>query len=70
MSEKVIILDDVNFMFDKVELAHITKPHNEGMHYKEIAKKFKREPLEVVLALLHQASEEKVSLRTFGYIQV
>ncbi|HEY4601234.1 MAG TPA: hypothetical protein VIG73_08195 [Cerasibacillus sp.] len=70
MNEQVIILDNANFMFGKVELAHITKFHNEGMHYKEIAKKFKREPLEIVLALLHQASEGKVSLRTFGYIQV
>lgn len=64
--EYVIILDNANFSFGKVELAHITKMHNDGVDYKEIARLFKRDPLEIVLALLHQASEKAMDIRPFA----
>lgn len=60
--DHVILLDSLDFLMHKYELEKITKLHNHGMHYKEIAKATERNPYEVILALLHQVRNGKYML--------
>lgn len=63
----VILLDEYNFRFTVRIINHIVNLHNQGMHYKRIAKKIKCRQLEVLLVLLHVADlgeQEMVSVAT------
>ncbi|MBT2215863.1 hypothetical protein KK120_08875 [Virgibacillus dakarensis] len=54
-SEKyVILLEDLEFCMPKDQLKHITDLHNDGMWIDDIAEEVKRNPYEVLLALIHQ----------------
>lgn len=48
-----IALDDLEFAFHRDELEEIKELHNSGCDYKEISKSVKRDPYEVIIALLH-----------------
>lgn len=52
--ENVILLEDLEFAMPKDQLENITEMHNDGMDFQEIAKEVRRNPYEVIIALLHQ----------------
>lgn len=52
--DNVIMLEGLEFNISKKQLREITELHNEGKTYNEISKTVKRDPYEVILALLHQ----------------
>lgn len=68
LKERVILFGDRDLELDPVELAHITKLHNDGKSYWELSKKFKRPEIEIILALLHQADTGKIGLEPFAYM--
>lgn len=51
----VYIFEDLELAFEKQQLKEITKQWNEGADLKQIAKHHRRKPLEILLALMHQA---------------
>jgi len=55
--EYIIALDGLEFAFSKVQLEQIKELHNAGYHFKDISKIVKRNPYEVIIALLHLARE-------------
>jgi hypothetical protein len=60
------ILDDLELAFPKEQLQQITDDWNSGMELEFVAKKNRRMPEEVFLALFHQARNKKVT-RPFAY---
>lgn len=60
------ILDDLEFAFPKEQIQQITDDWEAGMELEFIAKKNKRMPEEVFLALFHQARKKKIK-RPFAY---
>lgn len=50
----VILLEDLEFCIEKQKLQEITDLHNGGWDFQDIAKQVKRNPYEVLLALIHQ----------------
>ena len=62
----VFILDELEFAFPKEQLNLITKHWNSGMELEDIAKRHKRKPEEVLLALIHQARRNEIE-RPFAY---
>lgn len=63
----VILLEDLDFRLPIIKLSHITKLHNDGMEFEDIAKKMKRDPYEIIIALLHQAKGNRAYLRPIAY---
>ena len=51
----------------KTQLKRITDKHNSGLIIEEIAKEEGRDIYEIILALLHQAKTNKVSLRPLAF---
>jgi len=62
----VIVLEDLDFLWKQKDLIHIAEMWKEGDSVLSIAKHFKRDPDEVVLALLHLAKEKKIKKRKGG----
>jgi len=50
----VILLPNLEFAMSKSQLKTITELHNEGMWIEDIAEEVKRNPYEVLIALIHQ----------------
>ncbi|HSH25992.1 MAG TPA: hypothetical protein VLA13_10740 [Massilibacterium sp.] len=63
----VILLEDLEFAMPKTQLKRITDKHNSGLIIEEIAKEEGRDIYEIILALLHQAKTNKVSLRPLAF---
>ncbi len=63
---RVIVLEELDFVFDRPELSEIAEIWNNGFSVKTIAKKFKRDPDEILLALIHLAKKEKIERRNSG----
>lgn len=62
----VILLEDLEFAMSKEQLLRITKMHNDGYSLEEIMESERRDPYEIILALLHQ-TRKKWLLRPFAY---
>lgn len=60
----VIMLEDLEFAIPRSQLDEITRLHNEGMYFQDIAKEVKRNQYEVIIALLHQVKAGR-SMRPF-----
>lgn len=58
--------EDLDFFWKEEELNRLAKMWHEGMSVMSIAEHYKRDPDEVVLALLHLAKEEKIKKRKGG----
>lgn len=56
----VFVLEDLELAFPREQLSQITKSWNNGRDLDQIAKDFKRQPLEILLALIHQARSNRV----------
>jgi hypothetical protein len=64
---RVIVLEEMNFVWDKPELEEMAQMWESGSSVFSIAEHFKREdPDEVVLAIMHLAKKEKISARKSG----
>ncbi|MDY0396804.1 hypothetical protein ACFSMW_14750 [Virgibacillus halophilus] len=66
--DNIILMEDVEFTMSKEQLKQITMLHNEGWHFKKIANEVKRDPFEVIIALLHQVRHRK-EMRPFAWVE-
>ena len=64
-TEWVILLDWLEFAMSKEQLTRVTDDWNNGSELEEIAIEEQRKPLEILLALIHQAAKGK-KLRPFA----
>lgn len=55
------ILEDFEFYFPKWQLQKITDLHNGGKHIDDISRTVKRKPMEIFLAILHQAEKGEIT---------
>lgn len=58
--KRVIVLEDLNFVWDESELYEIVSMVNEGKDLFQIGKHFKRDPDEILLAFIHLARKDKI----------
>lgn len=63
----IIMLEDLEFAITRKELWHITNLHNAGMRLEDISLEVKRDPYEVIIALLHQARTNRINLRPLAW---
>ena len=64
----VFIFENLELAFEKNQLKQITKDWNNGLDVEKISKKHKRHSTEVLLALIYQASNQKIK-RPFAFIK-
>ena len=64
--KRVIVLEDLNFVWDAPELSELSVMWIDGVSVEEIAEHFDRDPDEVVLAIMHLAREDKITARKSG----
>jgi len=62
----VFIFEDYELAFPKTQLAKITLDWNNGKEIEQISKEQKRHEMEILLALIYQASRNKVN-RPYAY---
>lgn len=55
MDDYVFLLEDMEFAMPKKQLKRVTKRWNQGKGIKEIAKNERRDVIEILFALVHQA---------------
>lgn len=63
---RIIVLEDLNFVWDELELEEVARQWEIGKDVRLIAESFNRDPDEVLLALIHLAKEEMVFRRKGG----
>ena len=56
----VILLEDLEMGISKDQLNDITELHKAGMDFEDISQEVKRDPYEVLVALIHQAKRGHV----------
>ena len=62
----VFLLDDLELVMTKEQLRRVTVAWNNGAELEEIAAEERRHPVEVLLALIHQAKRGNIT-RPFAY---
>lgn len=67
---RVIVLEDLNFIWDQKELIELTKMWEQGKSVIAISSYFDRDPDEIILALMHLAKEERITSRKGGLFGV
>lgn len=65
--DNIIALDGLEFAFPIDQLEKIKNMHNTGYHFNQISQAVKRNPYEVIIALLHLAREGHYLLPIGGY---
>lgn len=65
----IILLETLEFAMPESQLEAITTLHNQGVGYKEISKRVKRNKYEVIIALLHQV-KSGIAMRPFAFMEV
>lgn len=63
---RVVILEDVDFIWDDPELREMSKMWESEVSVKDIATHFKRDADEVLLALIHLARHYRIKSRISG----
>lgn len=63
---RIVVLEDLNFVWDEKELIKISHMWREEKSVTEIGKYFDRDPDEVILALIHLAKCNNISPRKTG----
>ncbi|MDD9312674.1 hypothetical protein PUS82_15470 [Cytobacillus firmus] len=66
--KRVIVLEELNFLWDAPELAEVTDMWMQGEGIQDIAKYFDRDPDEIILALMHLARSDRISQRKGGLL--
>ncbi|MFE8697948.1 hypothetical protein ACFYKT_16525 [Cytobacillus sp. FJAT-53684] len=64
--KRVIVCEEMNFVWDEPELIYITEMWSEGADVRLIANRFDRDPDEVLFALIHLARQDKITRRKGG----
>ncbi|GKU81227.1 helix-turn-helix domain containing protein [Niallia sp. NCCP-28] len=59
----VIVLEEVNFIWDRSELKEIVQMWKKGISLWEMGEYFGRDPDEVMLACIHLAKEKRIQYR-------
>ena len=57
----IFLLEHLEPAMEVEQLDRVITKHNEGIDYKLIAKQERRHPVEIILALIHQASTENIN---------
>ncbi|MEH7342728.1 hypothetical protein V7122_02390 [Bacillus sp. JJ1532] len=65
---RIIVCENLNYFWDEEELFDISSMWHEGNTVEEIAEYFKRDPDEVLIALIHLAREDKITRREGGLL--
>jgi hypothetical protein len=65
---RIVVLEDLNFIWDEEELFDIACMWEDGSSVIYIANYFDRDPDEILLALIHLAREERITQRTGGIL--
>lgn len=63
---RIIVCEDMNFIWDSPELKQVAKLWKQCKSVEEIGKYFKRDPDEVIFALIHLARQNKIERRKGG----
>lgn len=66
--KRVIVCEDMNFIWDQTELNKMAKFWNQSGDVRIIANYFNRDPDEVVFALIHLARIDKIQRREGGLL--
>ena len=66
--KRVILLEDLDFVWDEKDLRSLSEIWKEGIDIKSIAKYFKRDPDEILLALIHLARRGRIEKRKGGLL--
>lgn len=61
--KRVIVLEELNFLWDAPELAEVADMWMKGEGIQDIAEYFDRDPDEIILALMHLARSDHISQR-------
>ena len=64
--KRIIVLEDLDFLWDELELEEVARQWKVGKDVRLIATSFNRDPDEVLLALIHLAKEDMVFKRNGG----
>jgi hypothetical protein len=64
--DRVIVLEDCNFIWEAKELREMVKLWKSGMSVETMAEHFERDPDEVLLAIIHLAKDKRISGRKGG----
>ena len=63
---RVIVLEDLNFLFDESEIKEIKKMWNLNLSLQYMSEYLERDPDEIVLAIMHLAREDRITKRRGG----
>jgi hypothetical protein len=63
---RIVILEDINFIWDEPELKEVRKMWKKGVSVISMAEHFERDPDEVLLAIMHLARNDKITARKSG----
>ncbi|MEK4924135.1 hypothetical protein MKX78_19700 [Cytobacillus sp. FSL R5-0569] len=64
--KRIIVLEDLDFLWDEDELEEVARLWKIGLDVRVIAGKFNRDPDDILLALIHLAKEDRVFRRIGG----
>jgi hypothetical protein len=63
---RVIVLEDMNFIWEQSDLREIKKMWKMNLSVKYMADYFDRDPDEILLALIHLAKDDRIKNRIYG----
>ncbi|NRD80313.1 hypothetical protein HPT25_23610 [Bacillus sp. BRMEA1] len=63
---RVIVCDDLNFFYDEPELIEMKNLWKKGMSVADMAERFRRDPDEILVALIHLARKNEIYARKRG----
>jgi hypothetical protein len=63
---RVVVCEDMDFVWDQPELRELTTMWTRGTSVEIIARRFERDPDEVLIALIHLARADKIKARKSG----
>lgn len=66
--KRVIVCEDLNFIWDEPELREIAKMWSNGEDVRKISEHFERDADEVLFALIHLARKDRIQRRKGGLL--
>ncbi|MBO0962368.1 hypothetical protein J1P26_21935 [Neobacillus sp. MM2021_6] len=64
--KRVVILEDLDFVWDQPELNEIAQMWNRSLSVNYMAEHFNRDPDELLMAIIHLARNDKLVPRKYG----
>lgn len=65
---RVIVLEEMDFIWDSKDLFELRKMWNKDYGIKYMAEYFDRDPDEIMIAIIHLAKEKRIEVRRNGLI--